>query len=447
MPNAIYPNEKDPKKLDGFIKRHKWARQFVKDKVVIDAACGSGYGTSFYSDLAKQPYRTKPWLPLIPTVIGIDHSAENVDFADKNYGSPKVVFSCADMRKPIQIDRQADVVIMFEVLEHFQPDSAELVLRNAYNLLKPNGILIGTTPRMKDHTRYYSDKADGEHCVIYDRPDLIKKLSAFDSIDFHNIGIDWAHSWTCRKPLSKSVEIVILSLDRVNKTQYCISSLYRGSNKELFHITIIENGSNRHIQNGILNIKGAYPDISVIFNRENRGVGMARAQGASYGKSPYLMFLDNDMTVSYGFVEALLETIKQADDIGAVGAKVVMNDKVQLCGRYIIDDKLDYSRDKIALDDPRGLAYANVDIIHGGATLYKRSAYESANFDHHYFIGYEDLDMMMQLRQNNYRLVYCPKAMAYHSPDFSGEYAKVRRDGRHIQNSKQYFERKWGIKT
>ena len=182
MPNAIYPDEQRPDKLDGFLKRHEWAAPFCEEKKVLDLGCGSGYGASIYGKNAD--------------VTGMD--MQHGEFIIKTY--PNISYIFQDIRDPIPHEHEGvyDVVCMFEVLEHFQWESGAWVLRNAFKALKPGCLFIGSTPRAEKKTRHYLSRKDGDHCVIYDDTDIKKQLSIFNDLQFHDV-VSWAHVWTCRK--------------------------------------------------------------------------------------------------------------------------------------------------------------------------------------------------------------------------------------------------------
>src|SRR3989339_2196620 len=66
------------------LTRYVFASTFVNDKVVLDAACGSGFGTFLYAQEAK-------------SVWGIDFSKETIEYAQKNYQKENIKFSSVDL--------------------------------------------------------------------------------------------------------------------------------------------------------------------------------------------------------------------------------------------------------------------------------------------------------------------------------------------------------------
>jgi len=105
---------------------------FIKGKVVLDVACGSGYG-SFY--LAEKGAKK---------VFGIDNSEETIKYAKRTYPHPKVEYSVGDALDLKLPGNSIDVVVSFETIEHV-PDHRRF-LGEVKRVLKKDGLLIISTP-------------------------------------------------------------------------------------------------------------------------------------------------------------------------------------------------------------------------------------------------------------------------------------------------------------
>jgi len=115
------------------VERYRLAAAFVRqDHVVLDAACGSGYGTQLLADVAAR-------------VVGLDISAHAVDYALQHYSRPNVDYRRADLESPIALnDANFDVIVSFETLEHIS--NQRRLLTEFHRLLKTGGLLIMSTP-------------------------------------------------------------------------------------------------------------------------------------------------------------------------------------------------------------------------------------------------------------------------------------------------------------
>ena len=120
------------------VARYAFASQLVEGRDVLDVACGVGYGSQW---LAKAGAKS---------VLGIDIAADAIDHAKKNYFHPSISFKTQDATK-MGFAGEFDVVTCFEFIEHI--DQQEKVLDAIKRALRPEGVLIISTPRPLDDKR------------------------------------------------------------------------------------------------------------------------------------------------------------------------------------------------------------------------------------------------------------------------------------------------------
>jgi len=121
--------------------RYYFARQFVKDKIVLDVACGEGYGSYLLASNAQK-------------VIGVDISQETVDFAKGKYNHENLEFLLGSAAQlPLHKNNFLDVVVSYETIEHISEKDQILFLDEVKRTLKKDGIFIVSTPNKK----LYSD--------------------------------------------------------------------------------------------------------------------------------------------------------------------------------------------------------------------------------------------------------------------------------------------------
>jgi len=119
--------------------RYAFALSLVKDKHVLDAACGEGFGADLLAGKAA-------------SVQAIDIDAASIEHAKKRYRSAnKLEFSQADVtRLDAMPDNGFDVITSFETLEHVMDH--DRMLSGFHRLLKPDGVLLISTPDKKNYT-------------------------------------------------------------------------------------------------------------------------------------------------------------------------------------------------------------------------------------------------------------------------------------------------------
>jgi SAM-dependent methyltransferase len=114
------------------LERYRFAARFVRGLVVVDCACGTGYGAEI---LALEGEAAQ--------VYGLDLSPEAVAVGLKRYAQPNLVLTVGDAltwRAP----EPPDVWVTLETVEHLS--DPEAYLRGVRERLKPGGILVASVP-------------------------------------------------------------------------------------------------------------------------------------------------------------------------------------------------------------------------------------------------------------------------------------------------------------
>lgn len=121
------------------IHRYESISKLVKNKIVLDAACGEGYGSFKMSKYAEKVY-------------GIDVSQEAIVNAQKKYKKDNLEFKLANIEKLPFKNNSVDVVVSFETIEHVEEEIQYKFLEEIKRVLKENGILIISTPDKKNYS-------------------------------------------------------------------------------------------------------------------------------------------------------------------------------------------------------------------------------------------------------------------------------------------------------
>jgi SAM-dependent methyltransferase len=132
--------------------RYAWASQLVKDKVVLDAACGEGYGSALLAESAT-------------SVIGVDVDADTIEHARQRYGRDGLRFVCSDCLQLPLDDDSVDVVVSLETLEHLADHDG--LMAEFRRVLKADGLLVLSSP----------DRQQYSEATGYDNPFHAKELN------------------------------------------------------------------------------------------------------------------------------------------------------------------------------------------------------------------------------------------------------------------------------
>jgi SAM-dependent methyltransferase len=118
--------------------RYVFARQLAKDKRVLDAACGEGYGSALLSDVAA-------------SVLGADISDQAVSHArSRYYDRPNLRFERADATQLDAAPGSFDLIVSFETLEHVA--AQESLVAGFARTLTDDGILVISSPDKKAYS-------------------------------------------------------------------------------------------------------------------------------------------------------------------------------------------------------------------------------------------------------------------------------------------------------
>ena len=113
------------------ITRYLFAADRIGGCRVLDAACGTGYGSALLARTAG-------------SVVGVDIDPTTVEFASKRWYSPSTSFQVADVTQLPFADGTFDAIVWLEPIEHVaDPD---VVLDELRRVLVPGGLLIASTP-------------------------------------------------------------------------------------------------------------------------------------------------------------------------------------------------------------------------------------------------------------------------------------------------------------
>lgn len=150
---------------DAHLARYRWACRYVPPQaLVLDAACGLGYGSAIITDCTS-PRR----------LVSVDLSEYAINYARTAYAPrrPALEFVQGDvMTLPIE-DGAADAMISFETIEHVE--NPEVFLREVHRVLRPGGCFVGSVPNL------WADESGRDpnphHFHVFHRQRLLELLS------------------------------------------------------------------------------------------------------------------------------------------------------------------------------------------------------------------------------------------------------------------------------
>jgi len=103
----------------------------------------------------------------------------------------------------------------------------------------------------------------------------------------------------------------------------CLKSLYEGGLKSSYDVIVVDNGSTDGSQQMLAE---KYPDVALIQNPGNVGLGKASNQGIEATRGRYVLLLNNDTLVNGPALDKLAEFLDAHPEAGAVAGKLLNPD-------------------------------------------------------------------------------------------------------------------------
>ena len=123
-----------------YVGLYLFALPFCRDRIVLDAACGLGYGSRILATEARQ-------------VVGIDLLHDAVDHARRHYRAENLAYLRMDALSQAFRKESFDCVVSIETFEHIPNSFADRFIDECRRVLKPGGLFILSTPNRPVHTQ------------------------------------------------------------------------------------------------------------------------------------------------------------------------------------------------------------------------------------------------------------------------------------------------------
>lgn len=210
------------------------------------------------------------------------------------------------------------------------------------------------------------------------------------------------------------VSIVMPAFNNWEFTRNCLLSIHRFNDGIPFEVIVGDNQSTDDTQR----LPEFFTNVNYIRNPENLGYIKNVNNAASKARGKYILTLNNDTTVTEGWLINLVKVLEADPGVGLVGSKLVYpNGSLQEAGGIIWNDASGWNFGRTSDPElPQFNYLKESDYISGASNLIRRELWEKlGGLDTRYVPAYfDDSDLAFSIRELGFKVIYQPLSVVVH---------------------------------
>ena len=238
--------------------------------------------------------------------------------------------------------------------------------------------------------------------------------------------------------------IIVLTYNGKEYTQECLESIFSHTHLP-FELIVVDNASTDGTVEYLKSLSKSHP-VKVIYNDTNLGYAGGNNRGVLVAEGDYLVFLNNDVIVTGGWLQRIARHFEQSPQIGAVGPLTNAARGIQRIATKPYKD-LDqmhlFASDLAAHFQGK---YCYYDRLVGFCLAIRREVIKKVGlFDEQFGLGnFEDDDLCLRIKKGGYKLVIALDVFIHH---FQGKTFTINQINYEvlIKKNKAIFKEKWGV--
>lgn len=217
------------------------------------------------------------------------------------------------------------------------------------------------------------------------------------------------------------LSVILVCWNNKNYLEACLHSLYEANLHSRFEVVVVDNGSTDGSQ---AMLQEHFPEVQLIENASNVGLGKASNQGIAATSGRYILLLNNDTIVNGPSLDAMVALLDAIPSAAAAGGRLLNSDGSFQAGyarfstlreEFLIVTHLGeffWPGYPSHIDDKLVRA---VDWLSSACLLLRRTALEQVGvLDESYFIYGDETDLQYRLQQAGWQVYYLPQASTIH---------------------------------
>ncbi len=217
------------------------------------------------------------------------------------------------------------------------------------------------------------------------------------------------------------IAVVILNWNGVKYLRQFLPVVMRYS-KDVADVIVADNAST---DESVTFLKDNYPEIRVIRNKGNGGFAKGYNDALKLVTADYYILLNSDIEVSENWIMPVIKQMEENPSVAACQPKI---------RSFLEPSKFEYAGaaggfiDKYGYPFCRGRIFQSIEEDHGqyddacevfwatGACMFVKANifHLMGGFDEDFFAHMEEIDFCWRLKNNGYKVMYCPLSTVYH---------------------------------
>lgn len=211
------------------------------------------------------------------------------------------------------------------------------------------------------------------------------------------------------------VTILIPNYNGKKWLEQCLPTIYKATYRN-FEVLVVNNGST---DDSAQFLKKNYPNVRIVEIKKNRGYAGANNFGIRYAKGKYVLFLNNDTTVTPNFLEPLVEKIESDKKIGAVQPQIrhmVQRNVIDSIGSFFTFTGFLYHYGYFQRHrEKKYQKELSVYSVKGACFLMKKKDYiDIGGIDESFVTYVEESDLCHRILLSGKKIIYVPQSVVYH---------------------------------
>lgn len=261
--------------------------------------------------------------------------------------------------------------------------------------------------------------------------------------------VEGGHDNVKLKPLvfpkvkNPDVSIVIPAHNKVEITYLALASLLLAHNRATFEVILVDDASTDETAE----LEKIVSGITVIHNKQAQRFIRACNAGAAAARGTYVALLNNDVEVTNGWMDALIDAFDRFGNVGLVGSKLLYpNGKLQDAGGIIwgSGNPWNYGNGQNPWD-PRFCYARQADYLCGAAMMTTRAIWDELGGLSSYLepMYFEDTDFAFKVRDAGYTTWFVPSSIVYHYEGMTSGTDTSTGFKRYQEVNRPKFKRRW----